>query len=262
MGKELAKYDPQWAAMAEEYAAEERSGGMLQVSTRGGVLRVGEDEMPGNRICVIIADSVHENTYYGRRFDPDNVLPPVCFAIGRNGRELEPHEAVDQHEFFERQSDDCASCPKAEWGSSDTGRGKACSNRRRLLVMPAGVYTKVKGSRGEYELELFDDPDHYEQADLAVLKLPVTSVKNYSQFVQLVTKRYGRPPAGVFAEIYIEPDPKSQYKVHFDVIEEVPDELAEVVMGRVEEARDVIDEPYSPPPEVDDGGRSKRRSRR
>jgi hypothetical protein len=261
MGKQLAKYDPNWAAYAEQYAQEERGSGNLQVSTRGGVLRVGEDEMPGNRICVLIMDSVHENTYYGKRFDPDNILPPICFAIGRDARELAPHEAMDDHDYFQPQADSCAECPMAEWGSSDTGRGKACSNRRRLLVMPAGAYTKVKGSRGEYELEIFDDEAHFEQADMAVLKLPVTSVKNYTKFVQLVAKRYGRPPFGVYAEIYIEPDPKSQYKVCFDLIEEVPDELAEVITARHEEAKDMIEEPYSPPMDEPSEGK-KRKSRR
>lgn len=264
MGKQLAKYDPAWAEEAARYAQQERHGsGALVVSTRGGVLRVGEDEMPGNRICVLIMDSVMENTYYGRRFDPDNVLPPVCYAIGRDPREMEPHEDMDQSDYFEPQADSCAECPMAEWGSSDTGRGKACQNKRRLIVLPAGVYSKVKGSRGEYDLEIFDDPAHYEQADMAVLKLPVTSVKNYTKFVQGVAKRHQRPPFGVFCEIYIEPDPKTQYRVMFEEVDLVDDELAEAVFARHEAAKEVIEEGYRPPEEdAGRGGNSRRRSRR
>lgn len=259
MGKELAKFDPKWGAMAQEYADQERGGGLAAVSTRGGVLKVGDQEMPGNRMCVLILDAVRENTYYGRKFDPEHSLPPICYALGRDEREMRPHTAMKEHSFFEAQSSDCASCPMAEWGSSPTGRGKACSNRRRLLLLPAGDYVKVKGSRGEYDLELYDDERHFEDADMAVLKLPVTSVKNFTKYVSLVAKRYGRPPAGVFTEIFVEPDPNSQYKIHFDLIDEVPDELAEVVLARHEEARDAILEPYRPPQDEVDEDRSRRR---
>lgn len=248
MGKQLVQYNAAWADEAARYAKQEKqSGGSLTVSTRGGVLRVGDDQMPGNRICVLVMDSILENTYYGRRFDPENVLPPVCYAIGRDAREMAPHPAMKEHAFFEAQSGDCASCPMSEWGSSDTGRGRAYQNKRRLILLPAGMYTKVKGSRNDYELEIFDDVAHYEQAELATMKLPVTSVKNYTKFVQDVAKQHQRPPFGVFAEIYIEPDPKTQYKVLFDVVDLVDDELAEAIFARHEEAKGKIEEGYRPP---------------
>ena len=62
----------------------------------------------------------------------------------------------------------------------------------------------------------------------------------------------------MIAEIYLEPDTKSQYKMCFDIIEPVSDELAETIMARNEEARKIIATPYRPPMEEADESRKGR----
>lgn len=253
MGRDITRYDEKWAREAEKYAGEEKVTGGAFISTRGGVLSFDDEELPGNRMCVVILDAVRENTYYAGKFDPDNVLPPVCYAFGRSDDEMEPHHTMDVDEYFEPQAESCSVCPFAEWGSSDTGRGKACSNRRRLALIPAGIYSKRRGSR-DYDLELFDDPEHFEEADIAYLKLPVTSVKNWSQYVNSLNKNVQRPPYGVITEIALVPDKKSQFKLEFELIEEIDDELAEIIMDRHKSAADGIESGYAPPRD-DDGAR-------
>lgn len=245
MANEVQKYDEKFAADAAEYASEERTGGSF-LSTRGGVLSFGEEELPGNQICAVILDAVRENVYYADRFDPDKLMPPVCYAFGRSESEMAPHPSMQASDYFVPQNEQCQGCPQNEWGSARVGRGKACGNRRRLAVIPAGFYKKRKGSR-DFDLEIFEDPEHYQEADMAFLKLPVTSVKEWSKYVSQLSANLRKPPYAVITRIYLEPDPKSQFKVKFELIEELPEDLAPTIMQRHEEAQENIITPYSPP---------------
>lgn len=255
MGTALDKLRQSMAVSAEEYSNEEQVSGLF-LSTRGGILKYGEETLPGNEMIVVVLDAIHENTYYPDRFDADNILPPKCFAFGRKEKDMEPYETVlfeDEEGFddsyFEAQHDLCADCPKAEFGSADTGRGKACSNRRRLAVIPAGqIVEEGTGRNKELVMEVFDKPDHYRDADMAFLKVPVTSVKNWSKYVHQLSKERGRPPYGVLTRIYLEPDPKTSFKVAFEFIEDIEDEdVLEIVLGRHAMAKEDIIQPYEEP---------------
>lgn len=246
MSTELSLYKKQMQEAMGQYTEVEKIGGGQFITTRAGVLKIGEDELPGNQMAVIILDSVFENTLYEGRFDANNMAPPVCYAFGRNEDELAPHVSMQEHpDVFAPQATDCAGCEFAKWGSSDTGRGKACQNRRRLAVIPAGQFMAVKGTR-DFDLEVFETEEHYANASMAMLKLPVTSTENYSRFVQDVAREYQLPPFGVIAHIYLEPDPKTQYKVKFDVIEPLPDALIGTILARNAAAKDAIITPYTP----------------
>jgi hypothetical protein len=236
-----------WAQQAEKYAAQEQLQGGTFLSTRGGVLKFGDEEMPGNQACVIVLDCVHENTLYTERFDDDKRASPICYAFGRDSDEMAPHPSMAQHpEYFVAQNATCSGCPANAWGSADTGRGKACQNRRRLALIPAGYYEPRRGSR-DFDLHLFQDEKDFQTADVAFLRLPVTSVENWSRYVQQVAATKHRPPHGVLTRVFLEPDPKKQYKVCFEMVEDIPDELAELVIGRNEEAQRVVIQGYSPP---------------
>jgi len=258
MSNEVTKYDEAFAAMADEYAKGERAGGDF-LSTRGGILTFQDDALPGNQMCVIILDAVRERTYYTEKFDParEANLPPLCYAFGRDNDEMAPHVSMQASSYFEPQSEECATCPYNEWGSADTGRGKACSERRRMALLPAGYYVPKRGSR-DFDLHLFTEEEHYESADIAFLKLNVMSVKDWARYVTHLSSALRRPPLAVITRIFLEPDPKSQFRVKFEVIEELPSSLYEVVLKRHEEAKAGIIFGY-PPPENPEAGRGVRR---
>lgn len=271
MGREITNYDEEYARRAAEYAESEQLTGGQFITTRGGVLRFGDEVMPGNQIAVVVVDSVFENTYYEDRFNADAPVPPVCYAFARGDAkdEMFPHPAMQEHRHFVPQHVEhgevmgCAGCPMNEWGSADQGRGKACQNRRRLALLPAGFYSKKRGDR-DFTLELFEGEKHYRTAELAFLKLPVTSVKDYSKYVTQISASLQKPPFGVVTRIWCEPDAGSQYKVRFEMIEELPEYLAGAIFQRNEEARGTIITPYAPPREDDDRrgrGRDGRRGR-
>ena len=249
--REITNYDKAWAEQASQYASQEKLVSGAFLSARGGTLMLGDEVLPGNQACVIILDAIFENTYYAGKFDPDVKAPPVCYAFGRGPEgqaEMAPHESMQADlSYFEPQSTDCASCKWNEWGSADTGRGKACQNRRRLSVIPAGYYKPKRGSR-DMDLEIFDDPQHFKTAEVVSVKLSVGSVKPWSQYVNQIAT-IPRPPHGVITRLSVESDPKYQFLYQFEMIEELPDTLIQTIMVRHEEAMKSIIQGYRPPEE-------------
>lgn len=250
MSTQMTKYDEAFAKMAQDYAGGERATGEF-ISLRGGVLTFGEEAMPGNQICAVVLDYVKERTYYAEKFQQDREInnPPICYAFGRTEDEDEmgPHPSMQTDlTYFKPQNDICKTCWANEWGTADTGRGKACSERRRLALLPAGYYTPRRGSR-DFDLHFIQDPEHYSAADIAYLKLPVTSVKEWARYVTQLSSTLRRPPLAVVTRIYIEPDPKNQFAVKFEMIEELPVEMYDIIMKRHEEAKAGIVFGYPPP---------------
>lgn len=244
------------AAVATEESA--ASGGGRFFSMRAGVLQFDDAALPGNQMCAIILDGLIENVYYEGAFDAEQKTPPTCFGFGRDADEIAVHEKVFEHpDTFTPQcgpeggQDDnpeylCSKCPMNEWGTAQTGRGKACSNRRRLALIPGGTY-KPLGKGGGFELEVFDDVAAFRDADIAYMKLPVMSVKGYSAYVKQLAEQFQVAGWGAFTRIYLEPDPKSQFRVKFELLEVIEDEeILKQLFLRHKQAADEIAFPYLP----------------
>jgi hypothetical protein len=88
-----------------------------------------------------------------------------------------------------------------------------------------------------------------------VLTLPVTSTRNWGTYVNGIAAEYRRPPFGVFTEIELEPDPKSQFKVRFRCTGIIADEG---VLGAIYNRRDAVNEILMTPYDASgDGGEEK-----
>lgn len=209
------------AKLAEEAkaaAALERPS-LSKLSLKSGVLSYGGAPVAGNKMEVLVLSASYLNVYYEGRYDANNIKNPNCFAVSETDEGMSPHDNVanPQHSV-------CKGCPQNEWGSSPTGgRGKACKEKRRLVLMPA---TAIEGG-----------VDKVKSAELALLDLPVTSVRNYSQFVNTLSVSAGVPPYAAVALLTVVPDAKTQFKVNFQPMRIIPtEELLEAVIARREEA--------------------------
>lgn len=249
-GTNIVNYRQKLKEQAEQAVLQEQVSGGTMLSVRGGILTYGEETLPGNQACVIILDSVKENTYYTAKFDADNPAAPICYAFGRGPASedaMAPHESMQVDlTYFKPQASECSGCPWNEWGSADKGKGKACQNRRRLALIPAGYYEAKRGSR-DLSLQMFTDPGDFKTAEIAHVKLPVLSVKNYGDYLDQLLQTVQLPAHGVFTRLYVEPDAKAQYKICFEFLEEVPDDLLEIIMARHEEAENAPFKGYMPP---------------
>jgi hypothetical protein len=252
----IANFDEELAQLARESADQEAGvGGGSFFSIQGGQLTFNGNPVPENRLLAVVVDSLNENVYYEDTFDPDNPTSPACYAFGRSDDDMRPHEDVD-----DPKAETCASCPMNEWGSADVGRGKACRNRRRLALLQAGTIQRD----GSFEIEV--NATSMEREELCYLGLPPTSLKGWAAYVKKLSGTINRPPLAVVTEITVVPDKKSQFKVTFELAEQIDDRDAiKALMARRKEAQAGIGFAY---PKRDDapkparGGRGKAPARR
>lgn len=229
--KEMAKY-------AEKAAAAERPA-LASISLRGGIMMYEKVAIPGNKLNVIIVASMMQRLFYKERFDPNKPASPVCFAF-HDGSDEVPW--VPHPKSHEQQSDTCSVCPRNAWGSDLGGsRGKACKEVRKLALIP-GVNSK----------------------EMALLSVPVTSVKNWSNYVNGVAASAKRPPWGVVTEISVQPHARNQFEVKFDMVEALDESMLPAVYGKIGLAVEVLTTPYeyNNPPETNgsaqDGSKPKK----
>jgi hypothetical protein len=218
-GKEVVSWDEEMAKYAQKVAASERPN-LASISLKGGIMSYEKTPIPGNKLLTIVIASMMENRFYKDRYDPNKPASPVCFAFhdGSDAEPWIPHPA--SHEI--QSADGCATCPRMQWGSDlNGGRGKACKQVRKLALMP-----KI------------------DSKEMALLSIPVMSVKNWSNYVNGLAATIKRPPWGVVTEISVHPDPRSQFVVKFDVVELVPEDKLPQIFSQIKMANNVLSAPY------------------
>jgi hypothetical protein len=153
---------------------------------------------------LVVVDFASKNAYYPDGFDPKNITPPTCFAIGTDIRSLVPsaNSPINQN-----AGGDCASCPMNQWESDPKGgKGKACKNSRALAVLP---------------------PDADADTPLWLLNVSPTATKGFDGFVSGVARVFELPPIGVVVTVgfnpnetyaqlvFSDPKPNENLAVHF-----------------------------------------------
>lgn len=246
----IAAWDAELAAMAEMQAGQEAAlGGSNWLSVRAGVMTHQGNDVPNNKLQAIIPISVFENAWYDGPFDPENPKSPACFALSEDGTEMVPHEKSPnpQHTQCGTQGQpDC--CPQNEFGSADRGRGKACKNIRRLALFAADEVVDAESAAA---------------AVPAFLKVPVTSVKGWSSYVQTLKNTIRRPTMAVTTEISCRPDPKNQVMVSFRLLEEISDStITRAIKERIAKLKEFLLAPYTPFEEAEEAPAPKRKTKR
>jgi hypothetical protein len=192
---------------AQAAASEAPKGGWL--SFKGGNMIYDENQIPGNSMDVIVTDFALENAYYAEKYNPAKTSPPICYAMGRDEASMVPHEdcAAPQNAKCGIAGEE-GCCPHNEWGSDpEGGRGKACKNGRRVAIIPADVLQK--------------GPEEIKKTSAILCKIPVTSIKLFSQFINQVTKVLEVPPFGVITRLSTKPHPANLFSVNWAVMERV-----------------------------------------
>lgn len=170
------------------------------IKLKGGQITLDDQVAKDNKLACVILDHTIEYAMYPGDYDPDAPQSPVCFAFGADETDMTPHEMS-----VEKQHTDCKTCPMNKFGSADRGAGKACKNIRRLVLIQE------------------KDLDDLENAKPVFLKVPVTSVKNWTQYVRKLESTLELPPLGVVTEITTKPHPKHQFEVIFTLAEQLED---------------------------------------
>lgn len=227
--KEVANYDEMLAAMAKKAKAVEKPS-TSTIACKSGILTYNGDPVgDSNALDVIIIASTHANLFYTQKYDPDNPVNPDCYAYGDDEDDMVP-AAKAAHPQAER----CSECKWNQWGSDPAGgRGKACKNSRVLGLVPAGTTVE-------------DLPT----AEIATFKLPVTSVKNWGQYVNKLDTLFQRPPLGLITTISIKRDLKTQFKVLFQNGPLVDNTMIMPLIKKADVVLEVLRKDYDANPEL------------
>jgi len=223
MSNELVNWSEELGKHAKEVASLERPA-LSQISLRAGVMTYQKQPVPGNKMEAIVIASAFENKYFTGTFNPDKYEAPACYALSLDGEDMAPHE-----DARDKQSTRCDVCPQNQWGSQGQGKkGKACKQVRRLALLPVSALTD----------------GNIPSAELAVLSVPVTSTKNWANYVNAVAGEFSRPFWAMKTEVRTEPNAKTQFQVLFRATGLVDEEYLAALFKRREAAHDVLLTPY------------------
>ena len=208
-----AELDRQAAA-----AASMRTTGSY-ISFKNAQLKVDGQPVPNNTADVRVLSAIGERSYYANAYDADQVQVPTCYALDSDS----PHpEASDP------QSEDCASCKWNKWGTStdargNPGKGKACREGARVIVVPANVPLK--------------------SAPMYTAKIPVTSlgtVTAFSSRCQQAQKLSGE----FITTLSVVEDKKAFFKVSLTLKEHSADLDMMLLLQKQEDAYQLAMTPY------------------
>jgi hypothetical protein len=202
------------------------------MSFKNGQLTVNDTVIKGGKTQVVPLYSLFENQLYVGKYNANDVKPPVCYAFGETEAEMVPHKDV-----AEPQNAQCGMpgqpgcCPKNEWKSDpDGGNGKACKNVRRIAFL----------HRDDLET-----PEKVAKAPVAMAKISVTNVKNWSTYANQVSAVLKKPPIQTICELSVEPDAKTQFKINFALMDVIADDNP-VLGALLKRRRELVPLMYAP----------------
>lgn len=178
----------QQIARQNETAQGLRSSGSY-IGFKNAQLKVDGISIPANELNVRVLAALSERAWYSKDFDADVVQVPDCYALD----DTVPHE-----QSANPQADNCGDCPHNKWGSATRGKGKACRESARVIVVPANVPLA--------------------SAQMYTAKVPVTSLSTVTSF----TSRCGQAQKlmGEFVtKLSVVEDRKTFFKVHLTPVE-------------------------------------------
>ena len=162
------------------------SAGFPYLSIKGKVwtvVRDGERKVVANpkdpdspatavQIVLLNANPHLSKVYYKDGYEDGSTEKPTCFS--NDG--IRPSD-----ESVQKQCKTCAACPHNVWGSGGGGKGKACSDSRRVAVARA---------------DALDDP--------MLLRIPPASLKTLREHAETVA-RHGIPLNAVITKVSFDP---------------------------------------------------------
>lgn len=216
------------AADAADSVASVRSlGESGNIGTKGGRFSFRGNDLGTTLECVVLGFA-HLNEYYADEYDPNvKGKSPNCYALSKTGDAMKPHEAV-----AEQESDDCTSCPMAAIGSDRRGRGRACKQKMRLILIHGDDVSNAQAA-GE--------------ASVARLAVPSMSKNKFGAYVKVLAENpnWKLPLYAVRTRITLVPDPKFQFVMEFSPVDIAGDaETIRVLKSRTNEANDAATAPF------------------
>lgn len=231
------RWEEELARQAQAIAAQERPA-VGKLSFRGGVMTYQGNVLKENVLnCVVLATAfehaLYDNVLKMRAFNPQDPEPPVCYALAGSSPTGDKPDMVPHKDAPVKVAPQCSTCPYFAFGSDPKGgRGKACKESRRMLLIGESALTA--------------GPDGVRKAEAATASVPVTSVKNWANYAALTAGQYSKPPWAFLTRLSVVPDPKTQFQIKFEILRPIEEGLFAALYSRVKAAEAILLTPYAP----------------
>ena len=175
-----------------------KSFAVVRDGKRTIVTRPDDPEAPANYVDAIFVKSNPALTkvFYLKGYEEGSAAKPDCFS--NDGVRPDPGAPAPQ-------AKSCATCPHNAFGSGQNGKGKACSDTRRVAVVA---------------LSSLDDP--------MLLRIPAGSFKNLAKYASYLSARNIKSVAAVLTRIKFDADEATPKLVFSPRALLGPDVIAEV----------------------------------
>jgi hypothetical protein len=164
---------------------------------------------------LVILEFCSTQTYYPNGYNEKNIVPPDCFAIGNDPKNLVPSPNSPNMQVPKGKG--CNTCPNFQWGSGKDGEGKACKSGRRAIVLPA-------------------DDDTPKDTPLMVINASPTAIKGFDGMIAGFTRMGAIPPQ---FKIHVDFNPAVTH-ASFRFSDPRPNEDVEPYLDRLEEAEAML----------------------
>ena len=203
----------QQIARQNETAQGLRSSGSY-IGFKNAQLKVDGISIPENQIEVRVLAVIGERAWYPKDFDADVAQVPDCYALNAKT----PHD-----EAVNPQADFCDECPHDKWGSAPRGRGKACRESARVIVIAANIPLA--------------------SAQMYPAKVPITSLSTVTSFSSRCNQE--NKLTGVFVtRLSVVEDKKTFFKVHLTPLSITDDIDMTALLGAQDKAYQLAMTPY------------------
>jgi len=223
---QMAEWEQLLAAEAKDERAKETLG-LPRITHQGGVLQVDGEEVEGNEVIVATVEYAFGKEWYKEKFVPGKQATPGCYAFGPSDKGMVPHESAP-----EKQNPTCTGCKWNEFGSADVGRGKACKDVRRLMVILA---SDLAGKSA----------DAIGGAEVRQLSVPPASLGNFAAHLAgLPDKVASGNLRAALTKIAPRPRKKGGHELTFTFMGPVPKDAMPALLARRKGAYDLLTQPF------------------
>lgn len=149
-----------------------------KIATKGKIFTLPDGTASAGPILAVVLDFAWAFVHYAGVYSSSNPQKPDCWALGRDKPEsglLTPDPSVAKP-----YAANCAVCAKNQWKSDNNGRGKACKNQRRLVIVA---------------------PDATLDTSPLTLYVSPGAIKAWDSYVNELDKVHGLLPIQVITEI-------------------------------------------------------------
>lgn len=234
----LPRVEEPWEAKLRERAKERRSVetlGLPRVQYPGGQFEIGGKKIPGNKLTIVPVGLFYTKSWYEFGYQPGAKDSPGCYAFGEGSdKGLVPHPAVPK-----KQSETCDQCPHNQFGTAEKGRGKRCSDKRRVIFILSDDLKRAGEKPSPEEIT-----KAVAKAQLYQIDVPSGSLRGFGTFL---TSLQGVTPHDDITEAVCEvfSTPQTQaFTIDFRFLDKVPSAFMPALVARGEPLFQTVNQPY------------------